>query len=195
MRRASKILFLVLGFGLGQALKAEPSWSLEASLGAGLFLSRHKPDSWSGNHGRSFPSLAFTVAAEKWIRGPFAVGTLYAQAFDPSMGMGSPLGRAALTGLPFVKYTLFKKGAIDFTALAGLGLEFLIVQYSDLGDPPEDLAVPPDEHYYSPVAALGLSQRLFVYVIGLTVTETFRLSAHAASFHLDFGIPIGWRRR
>lgn len=193
MRVSSKVFILVTGLGLGQVLKAEPAWSLEASLGAGLFLSRHEPDSWSGNHKSSFPSLTFSAAAEKWMRGPYAVGARFSQGFDPSMGMGSPLSRIFMAALPYVKQTLAKAGPADFTALAGLGFELLMIQYSDMGEFP-DPALPPDEFYFSPVAAIGLSQRIFVQVIGLTVTESFRLSAHAASFHLDFGIPFGWRR-
>jgi hypothetical protein len=194
-----KIAFLMSVLCLVPVLHAEPAWNLETLLGMGFYATRHKPDTYAGHYGSSYPSLALTFQGEKAMWGrysDYAIGAQFRQEIDPSgIGGGSRMGRASMTVLPFAKRVLAKKGPFDITALAGLGGQLLATFYSNGGVDEPDPDLPDDEYRYSPVAAAGVSQRMFFYVAGLTSNQTVMVSAHAVSFHLDFGMAIGWRRR
>lgn len=188
---------LTLG-GLGLA-EARPAWSLEPSLGGGRIFSDRKPERFRGSRLADFPVFALSIAGEMAIRNPWSVGIrawVNADVTSPP-GVDPDFDRMVGAIVPYAKRTLYERGGFDLTGVLGLGYENMDLNYTygsvdTMFRHPDP---PPREDYHSPVLALGLSQRAFAGFIGFTVNETLLVSFHTVSYHLDFGIPIGWRKR
>jgi hypothetical protein len=202
MRLNRKSMSLTLGLAaacFASGVAARPAWSLEPALGGGKCFSDRTPAQFRGTRSPTFPIFALSVAAEKAFRDPWSVGIRGWVSTDVTNppGVDPDFDRTVGRIVPYVKRTLYERGIVDLTGMLGLGFENLHLKYS-YGSVDPDLETekpPPVENHNSPVLAVGLSQRVFFRFLGFTVNETAMASFHTVSYHFDFGIPIGWRKK
>lgn len=196
MRQRAWILAALLPIA---AADAAPAWSIAIGAGQSSLFTGHGPKPWKGKDRSDFDAQISLLEAEVALRGPWSIGLRFTGDIERSDSWpGSRTVRRAATYIAGARRILLMKGPFDLSAWGGLGYERIATDYIKVDNPlyGQDPPVKPaNESEASPAAVVGLSQRVFHYVAGLTLNESVQVSAHAVSLRLDLGIPLGWHKR
>ena len=179
--------------------EASPAWSVGPYLGASSLFTGHQPRGWTYSGRKDFDARISTLEAEVALRGHWALGARFMTDLEDTHSWpGSRTVRRSGTGVAYAKRILIAKGPCDLSAWGGLGYQHIATEYIKVNSPlfnPDPPVKPADESEGSPAAIIGLSQRVFYYVAGLTLNESVQVSANAVSLRLELGMPLGWHKR
>jgi hypothetical protein len=193
-----KRMFMVLVALLFSGTEAAPRWSVGLDMGQSSIFTGHEPGAWTGRGRSDFKAQISTLEAEAALRGPWVLGGRFmTDVEDTDYWPGSRTVRRSVTGIAYGKRILFAKGPFDLSAWGGLGYQYIATRYIKVNSKlfvPDPPVKPANEGEGSPAASLGLSQRVFYYVVGLALNESIQISADAVSLRLEVGIPLGWHK-